>query len=224
MPLLRRPHDHRRELQARRRTPRPTIAPSRGQGRDAMTPTASSHHPPAGEPCFRRRIAVAPTPPNAPATPLDHAKATPSTATAATNSRPLSSLRRQRPRPAQSPPTPPSHQIPIDTTRPPRVPSWEAFGRRPSAPADRSPRAGIRNPSPLPTFAGPPGFPEADIFCSNQRSKADLRTAVPRGLGCQQVPECDPSVSREIRRSGPMGVESTRRFTDYTGARLLGLH
>jgi hypothetical protein len=27
-------------------------------------------------------------------------------------------------------------------------PSWEAFGRRPSARADRSPRARIRNPSP----------------------------------------------------------------------------
>ena len=33
-------------------------------------------------------------------------------------------------------------------TRPPRLPSWEAFGRRPSARADRSPPAGIRNPSP----------------------------------------------------------------------------
>jgi hypothetical protein len=33
-------------------------------------------------------------------------------------------------------------------SQPPRVPSWEAFGRRPSARADRSRRAGIRNPSP----------------------------------------------------------------------------
>jgi hypothetical protein len=32
-------------------------------------------------------------------------------------------------------------------TQPPRVPSLEAFGRRPSARADRSRRAGIRNPS-----------------------------------------------------------------------------
>ena len=36
----------------------------------------------------------------------------------------------------------------------PRVPSWEAFGRRPSARADRSPRAGIRNPSPKATLRG----------------------------------------------------------------------
>jgi hypothetical protein len=36
--------------------------------------------------------------------------------------------------------------------RPPRVPSGEAFGRRPSARADRSRRAGIRNPSPSETF------------------------------------------------------------------------
>ena len=45
----------------------------------------------------------------------------------------------------------PHRQIPIvrqPVTRPPRVPSWEALGRRPSARADRSPRAGIRNPSP----------------------------------------------------------------------------
>jgi hypothetical protein len=70
MPLLRRPHDHRRELWARRRTPRPAIAGSRSQDRNVMTPvTASSHHPPAGEPCFRRCIAVAPAPPKARARP-----------------------------------------------------------------------------------------------------------------------------------------------------------
>ena len=69
-PLLRRPHDHRRELRARRRTARPAIAPSRAQDRDGMTPvTASSHLPPDGEPCFRRCIAVAPPPPKAGATP-----------------------------------------------------------------------------------------------------------------------------------------------------------
>ena len=66
MPLLRRPHDHRRELWAWRRTPRPAIARSRGQGHDPMTPiTASLHLPPAGKPRFRRRIAVAPPPPTA---------------------------------------------------------------------------------------------------------------------------------------------------------------
>jgi hypothetical protein len=66
MPLLRRPHDHRRELWARRRTPRPAIARSRGHGHDPMTRiTASLHLPPAGEPRFRRRIAVAPAPPTA---------------------------------------------------------------------------------------------------------------------------------------------------------------
>ena len=49
MPLLRRPHDHCRDLCARRRTARPALARCRGQDRDAMTPvTASSHHPPAG--------------------------------------------------------------------------------------------------------------------------------------------------------------------------------
>jgi hypothetical protein len=67
LPLLRRPHDHRPELWARRRTPRPAIPRSRGQGHDAMTPiTASLHIRPAGEPHFRCRIAVAPPPPKAP--------------------------------------------------------------------------------------------------------------------------------------------------------------
>ena len=69
MPLLRRPHDHRRELWARRRTPRPAIARSRGQGHDAMTPITASLHLPPANPRFRRRIAVAPAPPKARATP-----------------------------------------------------------------------------------------------------------------------------------------------------------
>jgi adenylate cyclase len=54
-------------------------------------------------------------------------------------------------RPAHPQRRPPHRQIPIvrqPVTRPPRVPSWEAFGRRPSARADRSRLAGIRNPSP----------------------------------------------------------------------------
>jgi hypothetical protein len=44
---------------------------------------------------------------------------------------------------------PPPRQMPIDSkppTQPPRVPSREAFGRRPSERVDRSRRAGIRNP------------------------------------------------------------------------------
>ena len=69
MPLLRWPYDYRRDLPAMRRTTRPAIAQCRGQVRDAMTPvSASSHHAPAAEPCFRRCIAVAPVTPNAPAT------------------------------------------------------------------------------------------------------------------------------------------------------------
>jgi Putative transposase len=49
MPLLRRPHDHRRNLRARWRTPRPASARYRGRDRNIMTTlTASLHHPPAG--------------------------------------------------------------------------------------------------------------------------------------------------------------------------------
>ncbi len=63
MPLLRWPHDYRRDLRARRRTTRPAIVQCRGQDRDAMTPvTASSHHAPAGEAHFRHPITVVPTP------------------------------------------------------------------------------------------------------------------------------------------------------------------
>jgi hypothetical protein len=53
-------------------------------------------------------------------------------------------------RSAHHSPAPPRRQIAIDghrRCRPPRVPSLEAFGRRPSARMDRSRRAGIRNPS-----------------------------------------------------------------------------
>ena len=69
----------------------------------------------------------------------------PSTAAAAPNSPPRSSIRCQRCRPTH----------PLRNHRPPRVPSWEAFGRRPSARADRSRRAGIRNPSPKQSFSSP---------------------------------------------------------------------
>src|ERR1700687_876468 len=65
MPLLRWPHDHRRDLQARRRTPRPAITPSRGQVRDAMTAVlTSSHQPPAAGCRLRCRSPVAPWPAN----------------------------------------------------------------------------------------------------------------------------------------------------------------
>jgi hypothetical protein len=82
---------------------------------------------------------------------VGHAKIITSTAAATTNSRLGSSIRRHRLWPAYPLPKPPPRQIPIDrrlSTQPPRVPSWEAFGRRPSERVDRSRRAGIRNPSP----------------------------------------------------------------------------
>jgi hypothetical protein len=71
MPLLRRPHDHCRELRARRRTPRPTSARRRGQYRDAMTPaTASLHYPSTGTSRSRSRTTVAPALANPHARPL----------------------------------------------------------------------------------------------------------------------------------------------------------
>jgi integrase len=82
---------------------------------------------------------------------VDQAKIALSTAAGAPDSPPQSSIRRRLPRPAHPQRKPPHRQIPIDgkaVARPPRVPSWEAFGRRPSARADRSRRAGVQNPSP----------------------------------------------------------------------------
>jgi len=78
------------------------------------------------------------------------AELTPSKTAPATLSRLRSSIHHLLRRSAHHSPTPPRRQIAIDghcPRRPPRVPSLEAFGRRPSARVDRSRRAGIRNPS-----------------------------------------------------------------------------
>jgi len=78
------------------------------------------------------------------------AELTSSKAAPATLRRLQSSIHHLLRRSAHHSPTPPRRQIAIDghcPRRPPRVPSLEAFGRRPSARVDRSRRAGIRNPS-----------------------------------------------------------------------------
>src|SRR5712691_5945223 len=100
-----------------------------------MTPvTASSHHSPAAEPCFRRCIAVAPVTPNAPATPA----ITPNSPPRPPPQRPNRDRHRRsyvdNPDQRSPRPKPPPNQVPIDgkpPTQPPRVPSWGAFGRRP---------------------------------------------------------------------------------------------
>jgi hypothetical protein len=102
MPLLRWPHDHRRDLPAMRRTPRSAVPRYRGQGRDAMTP----HHRLIAPHACRETWLPAwhhccPAPSKGACDALDHAKITPSTANAATKSRPRSSDRRQLRRPAQ---------------------------------------------------------------------------------------------------------------------------
>ena len=64
MSLLRRPHNHCRELRTRRHTPRPAITPSQQRLCDVMMPvTTSPHIPPAGRPRFRRSTTVAPPSP-----------------------------------------------------------------------------------------------------------------------------------------------------------------
>jgi hypothetical protein len=74
VPLLRRSHDHRRDLRARRRSPRPSTVRRPRQNRYAMTLAASSlHHPLAGTARSRHRATVIPatassdpTPPTVP--------------------------------------------------------------------------------------------------------------------------------------------------------------
>jgi hypothetical protein len=64
------PHDHRRNLRARWRTPRPAIARCRGRDHNVMTTvTALLHHPPTGRYRSRRRTPVAPVPAKADAMP-----------------------------------------------------------------------------------------------------------------------------------------------------------
>jgi hypothetical protein len=124
----------------------------------------------------------------------DHPKITPSTATAATKSRPLSSLRRQLPRPEQPLPGTPPRQIPIDgrlLTQPPAGSFLGGF-RTPktttSPRADRSRPDGIRNPSRLRTslvlreIGSPSGArrptPSACYLRRRQSPQVNARTAL----------------------------------------------
>ena len=109
---------------------------------------------------------------------LDHAKIAPSTADAATNFLPRSPIRHRLPRPAQPLRKTPPCQIPIvgrPPTRPPRVPSWGAFERRPQHRADRSRPAVGRHPKPCTD-------PAVRIGCPGHRVCARFRP-----FGCLRV-------------------------------------
>src|SRR5712691_4206716 len=120
-----------------------------------MTPvSASSHHSPAAEPCFCRRIAVAPVTPNVPVTPA----ITPNSPRRPPPQRPNRdrhrSVLRRKPPPAQPRPKPPPNQIPIDGNPPtsPRGFLPGGFRTPAAAPVDSSRPPGIRNPTPSATF------------------------------------------------------------------------
>ena len=157
MPLLRWPHDHRRDLRACWRTSRPAVAQCRGQVRDAMTPvSASSRQPPAGKHRFPASQHYCPGASQDARDAGDHAKI------ARQQPTPRQTLYRDRRSvadyPVQRSPDPRRcpGKSPIDArllTQPPRVPSWEAFGSRPSVRLERSRSAGIRNPAPRETDA-----------------------------------------------------------------------
>src|SRR5215472_5220096 len=140
MPLLRRPHDNRRALRARWPAARPAVIPSRGQGRRTMTPAATrAHCTLAGRLHSRRHTAFASVPPAGAVTPP-----------IGRNSHHYHRPPRQNlPRHislviANGSPVAPKNPLPAKTVAPsnphrrqppnrsPRVPSWGAFGRRPS--------------------------------------------------------------------------------------------
>ena len=148
---------------------------------------------------------------------LDHAKITQSTADAATNSRPRSAIRRRQPRPAHLRPKATPRQIPIDgrpPNQPPRVPSWEAFGSRPSVRLDRSRPADIRNPSPTATLAARGRgvsylIQQRTLSLRVQTSGSALR--VSRLISTSRAPACPPP----MRRTAPR--ETSEQGTSTTG-------
>ena len=117
------------------------------------TVVTSSHRSPAGEaasgaaaPLPQWPQTLAPCRPITPKSPRENRSAFAPTAQSVSHGL----LRR----PAHRSRRPPGRQIAIDGNRPPRpprVPSLEAFGRRPSVPADRSPMG--RHPKPFTTPA-----------------------------------------------------------------------
>jgi hypothetical protein len=135
MPLLRRSHDHRRNLRARRHTPRPTVARRRGQDRGTRRPSPPHRiaHPPedpaSGAASLPLRRLRPPVPghrscQNCPAkgrsgdklpTAIIDPPTTPATVPAPTQAA-----------------APANHHRRQTADQPPRVPSWGAFGRRPS--------------------------------------------------------------------------------------------
>ena len=114
---------------------------------------------------------------------LDRYNIAPSTAASTSSPSPRLSTTPQPRRPARPLPEPLPGQIPIDGARPhggPRVPSWEAFRRRPPrARANSYDGAGIRNPSPNRTSrVAPPGSRPGCLARLRPSTTRDHRAAV----------------------------------------------
>jgi hypothetical protein len=142
--LLRRPHNHRRELRARRPTARTAVTPSRGQSRRTMTPAATrAHRTPAGRLHSRRRTAFASAPPVGAPPPSIGRNSHNHHRLPSTKSSASSPMARPWRWPRHYPPRPPPHQIPIDVNRNPaargfllgrlsqRAPPTPTMGRHP---------------------------------------------------------------------------------------------
>ena len=123
---------------------------------------------------------------------LDRYNIAPSTAASTSSPSPRLSTTPQPRRPARPLPEPLPGQIPIDGARPhggPRVPSWEAFRRRPPrARANSYDGAGIRNPSPKRTRVGP----ISTSLMKRCQCRDCARSAIP-----MRPPQCSTSRRRE---------------------------
>jgi hypothetical protein len=96
-------------------------------------------------------------------------------------------------------------------SQPPRVPSWEAFGRRTSAPADSSRRAGIRNPSPCirnPSPKRPFHICGRTVCCGWHAGRARRRVGCRFRAGSGR---CRISLTPNIRRPFQVGPRPSKR-------------
>ena len=146
---------------------------------------------------------------------LDRYNIAPSTAASTSSPSPRLSTTPQPRRPARPLPEPLTGQIPIDGARPhggPRVPSWEAFRRRPPrARANSYDGAGIRNPSPQQSLPLP-GRVESYAQCpAIWSARAPSKKVMPPGGSFRRR----AAPSREFRPRGrdprPRGRASERR-------------
>ena len=162
---------------------------------------------------------------------IDHAKIAPSTIAPAPKSLLPSSCCHRPRQSAHLPPEPPHPQIPIVVNRQPggpRVPSWEAFGRRPSEPARIA--ATGRHPKPYTIAAvrsadGCPLISSESGIRQNQRKRPQvsftLDCTTDPTLRTKVVRRCQHSPSQRLheRRASSAACYSRHRRSGVTALR-----